>query len=500
MGEDSRVPPLSRRVPGATDSDRSTPVPRVTPRKLSASLLQRMQAAVDAAPERTLGQQQAACPERPPASPAGDDPRSSAKSAPSTSWPTPIAGQDAVTQPIPIISGSASSDTLSPAVDEISAQPEPEPEPEPEVELPPEVAPEPEPEPEVASAPAAEVDLEPEPRAGPEPAADPKPVAMPDSDLQPAIAILDSADRPVQQIGGRKERRRRRYRAAGVLVMAMILITTGSLAFALSRQRVPGGGARRASADGPATEAATRNQAAAWVGVQVSRAVTVSCDPVMCRALKASGIPAGDLLKLRPGGADPLRSEVIAATPVIRSQFGRRLSSVDAPGVIASFGSGNLRIDIRTIAQHGVAAYEAALRADLRARKASGAHLLSSGRVVVSAAAWRQLSAGQVDSRLLITIAGMAAIYPVHIVGFDDAGPGASAGSPLRSADLADTGGTLGVSASAYVRSMLAFLRTQPAPYLPAHAGTARLAGGQTVLRIEYAAPSPLGLLGPSAP
>ena len=124
---------------------------------------------------------------------------------------------------------------------------------------------------------------------------------------------------------------------------------------------------------------------------------------------------------------------------------------------------------------------------------------MNTGRVVVSGAAWRQLSAGQVDSRLLLTIAGMAAIYPVHIVGFDDSGPGASAGSPLRSADLADTGGTLGVSASAYVRSMLAFLRTQPAPYLPAHAGTARLADGQTVLRIEYAAPGPLGLLGPSA-
>jgi hypothetical protein len=318
-------------------------------------------------------------------------------------------------------------------------------------------------------------------------------------DLQPAIAMLDSAERPVQQISGRKERRGRRYRAAGVLVMVIILITTGSLAFALSRQGMLGGGARAASADGPATEAATRNHAAAWVSAQVGRAVTVSCDPVMCRALKASGIPAGDLLELRSGRADPLRSEVIVATPVIRSQFGRRLTSVDAPGVIASFGLGSLRIDIRTIAQHGVAAYEAALRADLRARKASGAHLLSSGRIVVSAAAWKQLSGGQVDSRLLLTIAGMAAIYPVHIVGFDDSGPGASAGIPLRSADLADTGGMLGVSASAYMRSMLAFLRTQPAPYLPAHAGPARLAGGQTVLRIEYAAPSPLGLFSPSA-
>src|ERR1700685_1029373 len=159
MGEDSRLPPLSRRVPGATDSDRPTPVPRVTPRKLPASLLQRMQAAVDAAPERALRQDQAACPERPPASPTGDEQRSAAKSAPPASLSARIAGQDAITQPIPVISGSASSDTFSPEVDEIGGQPEPE------------------------------VALEPEPRAGPEPAADPEPEPRagpePEADLEP---------------------------------------------------------------------------------------------------------------------------------------------------------------------------------------------------------------------------------------------------------------------------------------------------------------------------
>jgi len=83
-------------------------------------------------------------------------------------------------------------------------------------------------------------------------------------------------------------------------------------------------------------------------------------------------------------------------------------------------------------------------------------------------------------------------------VAFGDAGPGFGADSPLRSAELADTGGTAGTSASAYLRSVLAFLHAQRAPYLPARAGTVRLAGGRTVLRIEFAAPSPLGLLGNS--
>ena len=181
-----------------------------------------------------------------------------------------------------------------------------------------------------------------------------------------------------------------------------------------------------------ATEAKTRKRAAAWVAGQVSRTATVSCDPVMCRALKADRIPDSDLLQLRPGAPAPLRSQVVVATPAIRRQFGNRLESVYAPRVLASFGSGSLRIDIRAIAPHGAAAYESALRADLRARKEFGTALLGISRITVSATARRQLSAGQVDARLLFTIQGLAAQSPVYIMAFSDSGPGASAGIPLR--------------------------------------------------------------------
>jgi hypothetical protein len=281
---------------------------------------------------------------------------------------------------------------------------------------------------------------------------------------------------------------------AGVFVAVIVLVATGSLAFALSRHA---GDGRGAGAVASADEAGTRTSAAEWVAAQVSRTVTVSCDPVMCRALKAHGFPAGDLLQLRPGAAAPLRSKVIVATPVIRRQFGNRLQSVYASAVLARFGSGNLRIDIRVIASHGAAAYESALRADLRARMMSGASLLSSNRIVVSGTARRQLSAGQVDVRLLLTIFGMATKYPVHIVAFTDSGPGASAGSPLRSAELGQTEEVPRTSSSVFMRAMFAVLKTQRRPYVPAHAEMTRLAGGQTVLRIEFAAPSPLGLLSP---
>jgi hypothetical protein len=247
--------------------------------------------------------------------------------------------------------------------------------------------------------------------------------------------------------------------------------------------------------------AATRNLAAAWIFDQVSGAARVSCDPAMCLALEAHKIPRSDLLELGPGTADPLGSDVIVATAAVRSEFGGRLSSVYAPMVLASFGSGRAQITVRVIAPGGAAGYRAALAKDLLDRKASGAQLLQSPLIAASAEARKQLAAGQVDLRLLYTIADMAAQppvdaqHPVDIVAFGDSAPGASTGIPLRSADLTERNGAARAGGSAGVRSMLAHLRALGSPPYPyGRATIVRLAGGRTVLRIEFAAPSPLGL------
>jgi hypothetical protein len=46
---------------------------------------------------------------------------------------------------------------------------------------------------------------------------------------------------------------------------------------------------------------------------------------------------------------------------------------------------------------------------------------------------------------------------------------------------------------------MVSFLHAQHGPFRPAWVQTVHLAGGLAVLRIEFTAPSPLGLLGPHA-
>jgi hypothetical protein len=232
-------------------------------------------------------------------------------------------------------------------------------------------------------------------------------------------------------------------------------------------------------------------QAAEWVAQQVDRDAIVACDPVMCSALEARGFPAGKLRILRPKASYPLSSTVVIVTPAVRSWFGTRLDTQYAPEVMASFGSGNARIDIRVFDSHGAAAYRSALNRDLMARKSNEATLLNSSQIAVSAAASKQIEDGEIDSRLIYALTNLAGLHPIDILWFGNLAPGASAGIPLRFADLAETDGAAHMGSSAYVRSMLASLKG--ALYRPARAESVRF-DGQAVVRIEFPAPSPLGV------
>ncbi|HEY3981137.1 MAG TPA: hypothetical protein VGM79_28015 [Streptosporangiaceae bacterium] len=292
---------------------------------------------------------------------------------------------------------------------------------------------------------------------------------------------------------------RSRIVAAAAAVLAIVVL--GSVIHAvLTRSHVS---AALSGSTGP-RESVVRGRAAAWLAAQVSRGTRMTCDPVMCAALKAHGVPAADLDELLPGGRPaPLAASgsaapmaVLVATPAVRGQLGRALSSVYAPAVIASFGSGPGRVEIRAMAAPGAAAYRALARADLVQRRESGAGLLQSDRIVVSSAAARdELARGQVDARLLVMLADLASRQPLEVMGFGDRGPGAGLDdSPLRSAQLRAAGPR--AAGAAFARSALAFLRTQAWPFAPASAGPARLPGGQLGVRFAFAAPSPLGLLG----
>jgi hypothetical protein len=303
----------------------------------------------------------------------------------------------------------------------------------------------------------------------------------------------DHADRPATGRAAAAAGRRRLLCLTAATV-AVAIVASVLLAIQATG-RTP---ARKLAARHPASpsgaQATIRREAAAWIAKQVARGAVVACDPAMCSALQAQRIAAGSLQALSPSAPDPLPSDVVVATPAVRSQFGARLASVYAPVVLATFGSGGTRIEVRAVALDGAAAYLAKLGPDLAARRHAGAQLLRNARISVTPAARHQLLAGLVDSRLLLTLATVAAFYPVRVAAFTDGGPGPNV--PLRTVELVPPRGH-GTGGIAVLRRILVFARVQRPPYLALRAGITRAAaGGAPVLSVEFGAPSPPGLLG----
>jgi hypothetical protein len=302
---------------------------------------------------------------------------------------------------------------------------------------------------------------------------------------------------------------RRRARSVRRLHLAALLVIV-ALAAGLSvgvTAGTSGGAGRTRTAGRSADPAATA--AADWVAGQVSHGTTVACDPAMCTLLRRRGFPASHLGLVRAGVSGHLGAGLVVMTAALRHALGRLapgggLAQAAAPVTLAAFGTGASRIVIQPTAPLGAAAYLAGFRADLATRRSVGAQLLLNRSVTADPLARRQLSEGLADSRLIATIAMLAALHPVHLVSFGDASPQASPGVPLRSVLLCaitHTGVTHGVTAgTALLASLRALLLAQQSPYRPAGIQTVRLGTGQRALRIVFAAPGPLGLLDASQP
>ena len=291
--------------------------------------------------------------------------------------------------------------------------------------------------------------------------------------------------------------KRSRWRIAALIALIIVVFAAGALTMHLfgRNSAAPSGHPAHPPTSGAVAAAAhIRGEAASWVTTEVSPGAIVACDPVMCSVLKQHGFPTGSLLPLQSAANDPLGSAVVIADAAVRNYFGPRLKGEYAPVAIAAFGSGTARIQILVIAADGAQAYARALQADQRARRLTGQELLGNPRITTSPAARADIASGQVDSRLLISLAPLAdQVHQVRIASFSPAAPGAAPGVPLRSVDLAVPNGT---DASSYFAAAQSFLRAQRAPYLASTIEITRLADGSRVLHVGFSAPSPLGLLG----
>ena len=283
---------------------------------------------------------------------------------------------------------------------------------------------------------------------------------------------------------------RRRWAKTGLVVGALAVVAAGSAgAVTVLSKSSPH------QAAGSSTGVVTAGQAAAasWVVSQVNPKTVVSCDQTMCAALVAHGYPPNNLRKL--GSTSALKaSRVVIVTRAAQHLFGSSLATAWAPDALATFGSGSSAVSVRVVAPDGAAAYRKAASKDRAKRKTSEAALTQAKSITISAAAGQDLKAGQVDGRLVDAIADAAAAQPINIVEFGNTGPGASADVLLRYADLAASNPVANMGVGAYVRSLRAGMNGGPGPR-PDRTELLTLPGGQQVLRVEFTAPSPFGVL-----
>jgi hypothetical protein len=263
--------------------------------------------------------------------------------------------------------------------------------------------------------------------------------------------------------------------ALAVVVVAVVVVwLTGGLT-TTSPRTTP---ASAAGAVRPAVPVRAQIQAAAWISSQASGSATIGCYPALCPVLQDHGVAPSRLVFLSAKATSPLGASLL----VTSRTAGGTLAARYAPALVASFGSGPDRVEVFAVEPGGTAAYRAALRTDLAARRSAGTQLLHDSRIRFTTTDAGRLRAGEVDTRLLATLTALASQYSFRVTSFGNAAPGA----PLLFRGVTVTG--IGPS----LPTALAMVRAQDVPYVPAHAAISH-----TELSIEFSVPSPPGLLSP---
>jgi hypothetical protein len=305
--------------------------------------------------------------------------------------------------------------------------------------------------------------------------------------VRPRTAGRRSENRPRPRSGRLRLPRLALAVAAAAAVTLVVLQFTGILSKTGPQPvRSPVAAHPAARAASSPLSAAAEAEAVSWIASQVNSAAIIGCYPAMCASLQEQGVSASRLMPLGSGMSGILGANVIVTPAAVdKSQ-----ADLYAPALIAGFGSGGSRIEVRGVMPGGAVAYQSALRTDLRARESAGAQLLRNPRVRFSAADASRLAAGTVDSRLLVTLAALSSQFKLRVMTFGDSSPGV----PLfyREVAVASDGGGNGAAVLAAARAMV---NAQQRPYLPALSAIVRPRAGQSVLLIEFASPSPLGLL-----
>jgi len=263
--------------------------------------------------------------------------------------------------------------------------------------------------------------------------------------------------------------RHRRFPAPARLAGATLLVVSVAGAL-LIPSTAPAAAAPVASAE-----------VAAWIDTQLLPEAIVEVDPLTRAQLVRDGL---DPDQLRTAGQDGVEAEFRVVPLDAMTEF----------PLLASFGSGPGAFGVRLVVSDPEAFAEAQT-ADRAARSRFGAALATNPNLTLGPPAAAALRAGDVDSRLMVSLAAASASVRVAIAAFTSSPAAPDQGDVVREVtltDITDLDPTIGANATtpAALRWLAQFFETQQPPYQPLVVVEA-----DSSLTVGYAAPAPLGLL-----
>jgi hypothetical protein len=265
---------------------------------------------------------------------------------------------------------------------------------------------------------------------------------------------------------------------------------------------------------GAATPLPTSQEAAgAWVMANVGPTASLLAPASVAKALTKDGFDAGRVIPYTDGPSGSTGSVtnpqwnccnvLFVSSPEGDSSVRDGLPvalrpAYDQSRALASFTSDGRTTELRQVLNGSRAEITASLHSEHTVLVNAGKEVLASKKLHLSAAATQMVKAGQVDSRVLLAIVGLAGRHEVSVLDFPIGDAETAVDGLAREVRIDKLDGKPLEAGNAAVSDADAFLNMQVDPYKPATMQLSDPDGsGRLLLDIRYAAPGPLGLITP---
>ncbi len=248
-------------------------------------------------------------------------------------------------------------------------------------------------------------------------------------------------------------------------------------------------------------------QAQAWVTANVTTDQRVIVDDALWVDLVEAGFPTGGLAgygAVGGGDGDPEAARSRAGLGTWRSYdylvatepaavglggFDQLDDAIASSAVVATYGEGDDRVEIRRIDPDGPLALRRERDEAVEARVAAGSALATNPAIDTSPAADEKLRRGRVDERVLAVLATLATDYQLAIAGFPAIPGEHDTALPARRVDLASIDGRAVAGDDPAFDEVVAFLEGQDLAFRAADTAIVPSARGEPLLRITFALP-----------